>query len=163
MTAFQTTPLSKAARKRLAERLRRSNPSQHFGFQLAEAERGHVVICMAVREHHQQMQGAVHGGVLASLADTAGGLAAFVTVPPGARVVTVEMKINFLESVERGTLSAEGRVIRQGKHLIIVDCDITDDQGRLVAKALMTLAILPPRPGAPKHGDAVRRRNRRSG
>jgi uncharacterized protein (TIGR00369 family) len=148
MTAHRTLPLSKIARKRLEERLRRSNPSQHFGFELVEAQRGRVAIRMAVRELHQQIQGAVHGGVLAALADTAGGLAAFVASPPGTRVVTIELKINFLESVERGSVTADGRVIRQGRNIIVVDCDVTDDRARLVAKALMTLAVIPPKPEA---------------
>jgi uncharacterized protein (TIGR00369 family) len=48
------------------------------------------------------------------------------------------MKINYLEAVERGTLEADARVVRSGKHIAVVDCDVRDENRRLVAKALMT-------------------------
>ena len=47
------------------------------------------------------------------LADTAGGFAAFLASPPGSRVVTIEMKINFLEGVADGVIKADARVLRQ--------------------------------------------------
>jgi len=76
------------------------------------------------------------------LADTAGGFAAFLASPKGARVVTIEMKINFLEPVDRGEIKADARVLRQGRTTSVVDCDVTDEDGRLVSKALMTFAVI---------------------
>jgi uncharacterized protein (TIGR00369 family) len=136
--------LSKADLARVQERLRHSNPVNHFGFQLARAERGRVIFRMPVLEKHKQIHRVVHGGVLATLADTAGGFAAFLAAPAGSRVVTIEMKINFLEGVEHGEVRADARVLRQGKTTSVVDCDVTDADGRLVSKALMTFAVLPP-------------------
>jgi uncharacterized protein (TIGR00369 family) len=136
------TKLSKQELARATDRLRRSNPVIHFGFVLESAERGRAVFRMPVLELHKQIQRVVHGGVLAMLADTAGGFAAFLAAPAQARVVTVEMKINFLEGVEHGAIRADARVLRQGKHFSVVDCDVTDQDGRLVAKALMTFAVL---------------------
>jgi uncharacterized protein (TIGR00369 family) len=133
--------LSKAALARAAERLRHSNPINHFGFQLVKAERGRALFRMPVLELHKQIHRVVHGGVLASLADTAGGFAAFLAAPPGSRVVTIELKINFLEGVEHGEIEADARVLRQGRTTSVVDCDVTDQDGRLVSKALMTFSI----------------------
>ena len=62
---------------------------------------------MRVNESHLQVHGVVHGGVLAALADTAGGLATYMACPPGTRVATIEMKINYLEAVEGGSVTAE--------------------------------------------------------
>jgi uncharacterized protein (TIGR00369 family) len=138
--------LSKADLARASERLRHSNPINHFGFQLVKAERGRAVFRMPVLELHKQIHRVVHGGVLASLADTAGGFAAFLAAPPGSRVVTIELKINFLEGVERGEIEADARVLRQGKTTSVVDCDVTDQDGRLVSKALMTFSISLPKP-----------------
>jgi uncharacterized protein (TIGR00369 family) len=138
--------LSKADLARAAERLRYSNPVNHFGFQLVRAERGRAVFRMPVLELHKQIHRVVHGGVLASLADTAGGFAAFLAAPPGSRVLTIELKINFLEGVEHGEIEADARVLRQGKTTSVVDCDVTDQDNRLVSKALMTFAIIPPKP-----------------
>lgn len=138
--------LAKADLARAAERLRHSHPVNHFGFQLTKAERGRAVFRMPVLELHKQIHRVVHGGVLASLADTAGGFAAFLAAPRGARVLTIELKINFLEGVEHGEIEADARVLRQGKTTSVVDCDVTDQDGRLVSKALMTFAVISPGP-----------------
>jgi uncharacterized protein (TIGR00369 family) len=137
--------LSKADLARANERLRHSNPVNHFGFQLVKAERGRAVFRMRVLELHKQIHRVVHGGVLASLADTAGGFAAFLAAPPRSRVLTIELKINFLEGVEHGEIEADARVLRQGKSTSVVDCDVTDQDNRLVSKALMTFVIIPPK------------------
>ena len=152
--------LSKAALARASERLRHSNPINHFGFVLEKAERGRAVFRMPVLELHKQIHRVVHGGVLAMLADTAGGFAAFLAAPVGTRVVTIEMKINFLEAVEHGEIKADARVLRQGRSTSVVDCDVTDEEGRLVSKALMTFAIIPPKQKGPirKDGKKLSRR-----
>ena len=125
------------------ERIRTSNTAKQLGFIIDKAERGKVTIRMPVEELHKQVYGVVHGGVLAALADTAGGLATYMACPRGTRVATVEMKINFLEAVEAGTVFAEAEVVRRGRHIAVVDCDVRDDRGRLVAKALMTFFVGP--------------------
>jgi uncharacterized protein (TIGR00369 family) len=127
----------------LKERLRSSNTAKQFGFVLDQAEPGRVVLRMRVDKRHMQVHGVVHGGVLAALADTAGGLASYMACPRGTRVATVEMKINYLESVEGGNVEAEARVIRRGRHIAVVDCDVRDDHNRLVGKALMTFYVGP--------------------
>jgi uncharacterized protein (TIGR00369 family) len=137
--------LSKAALERASERLRYSNPINHFGFVLEKAERGRAVFRMPVLERHKQIHRVVHGGVLAMLADTAGGFAAFLAAPVGSRVVTIEMKINFLEAVEDGEIRADARVLRQGRSTSVVDCELIDGDRRLVSKALMTFAVIPPK------------------
>jgi uncharacterized protein (TIGR00369 family) len=127
----------------LKRRLRTTNTAKQFGFVLAEAKPGRVVLRMRVDKRHMQVHGVVHGGVLAALADTAGGLASYMACPRGTRVATIEMKINYLESVEGGIVEAEARVIRRGRHIAVVDCDVRDDHRRLVGKALMTFFVGP--------------------
>ena len=80
---------------------------------------------------------------MAALADTSGGLATYMALPHGSRVATVEMKINYLEAVAKGTVRAEAIVLRCGSNLAVVDCDVRDERGKLVAKALMTFSIAP--------------------
>jgi uncharacterized protein (TIGR00369 family) len=127
----------------LRERLRTSNTAKQFGFVLRDAEPRRVVLQMRVEERHMQVHGVVHGGVIAALADTAGGLATYMACPRGTRVATVEMKINYLEAVEGGAVRADARVVRLGAHIAVVDCDVRDDNLRLVAKALMTFFVGP--------------------
>jgi uncharacterized protein (TIGR00369 family) len=131
------------AAEELRRRLHESNTAKQFGFALVVAERGKVILRMRVNRRHLQVHGVVHGGVLAALADTAGGLATYMAVPRGTRVATIEMKINYLEAVEGGSVTAEAVVVRIGRHVAVVDCDITDDAHRLVGKALMTFFVGP--------------------
>ena len=131
------------AAEQLRLRLQQNSTSRQMGFTLAQASRGRVRLQMKVDARHLQVHGVVHGGVLAALADTAGGLASYMSCPLGTRVATVEMKINYLEGVERGTVTADAEVVRIGRHLAVVDCDVTDDSRRLVAKALMTFFVGP--------------------
>jgi uncharacterized protein (TIGR00369 family) len=137
-TAFEQK-LAKELRRRLSE----SGITHYLGFVLAEATRGRVVITMRVQKKLLQAHGVVHGGVLASLADTAGGLASYMASPPGTRVATIEMKINYLEAISEGTVKAVAEVVRLGRHTSVVDCDITDSKKRLVGKALMTFFVGP--------------------
>jgi uncharacterized protein (TIGR00369 family) len=127
----------------LRERLESSHTARQFGFVLHQAEPGRVVLQMRVSERHKQVHGVVHGGVIAALADTAGGLATYMACPRGTRVATIEMKINYLEAVERGVLHADARVVRIGAHIAVVDCDVCDSNRRLVGKALMTFFVGP--------------------
>src|SRR5271155_1885453 len=133
----------RSAAEEMRRRLRENETTKHFGFSLVVAERGKVVLRMRVSKKHLQVHGVVHGGVLAALADTAGGGAAYMTGPRGTRVATIEMKINYLEAVEAGSVTAEAIVVRIGRHVAVVDCDISDDAHRLVGKALMTFFVGP--------------------
>jgi uncharacterized protein (TIGR00369 family) len=130
--------------EQVRRRIRATVAGKLFGFDAALLERGRAVITMRVKRKHIQIHGVVHGGILAALADTAGALAAYPMLPPGARLATVEMKINYLEPVVNGDLSGEGKVIRLGRNLVISECDVTDHDNRLVAKALMTFVISSP-------------------
>lgn len=125
----------------MAKRLRRSNAGRLLGFELESAERGRVLLRMSVRQKHRQIQGVVHGGIIAALADTAGGIACYTVAPAGTLVATIEMKINFLEPVEEGAILAEARVLRHGKTTAVAECDVRDADGGLMAKALMTFSI----------------------
>jgi uncharacterized protein (TIGR00369 family) len=137
----------------LRKRLRNTNTAKQFGFELAEASSGRAVLHMRVDARHKQLHGVVHGGVLAALADTAGGLASYMSMPRGTRIATIEMKINYLEGVEAGIVEADARVVRIGKHIAVVDCDIRDGHRRLVGKALMTFFVGPFRKNRKKRTD----------
>ncbi len=149
------------AERELARRLRKTDVLRFLGIRLVAAEPGRVVLSFRARAHHLQAHRVVHGGVMATLADTAGGLATYMSIPPGTRVATVEMKINFLEAVEKGTVTAEARVIRCGRNFSVVDCDVRDEADRLVSKALMTFAIGPAATPAPAPQSARPGKSRR--
>ncbi len=129
------------AESEFARRLRESNSGRLFGFQLEVAEPGRAVVLLRVRSKHRQVHGVVHGGILAALADTAAGVACYMLLPRGTHLATIEMKINYLEPVEKGTILAEARVLRKGRTTAVAECDVRDTAGLLVAKALLTFSI----------------------
>jgi uncharacterized protein (TIGR00369 family) len=88
--------------------------------------------------------GALHGGVLMSLADAAGGVCAFLNLPSGASTVTIESKTNFLGAIREGTVLARARPLHVGKRTIVVETDLFDATGRRVARTTQTQAVLEP-------------------
>jgi len=140
---LQFEELAHRAVKELSRRLRASNTTRWFGFELEAAEPARAVVVLRVRRHHRQVHGVVHGGVIAALADTTAALAVYMALPRGTPLATIEMKINFLEPVAGGTVTAEGRMLRRGRNFAVAECDVRDHNGGLAAKALLTFAIRP--------------------
>jgi uncharacterized protein (TIGR00369 family) len=113
-----------------------------IGLSMTASSRDHVVIEFTVGEHHYNPVGTLHGGVLCYLADTAMGFAWASGVAQDETFATVEMKINFFRPVWSGKLIADSTVIRRGKTVGYAECEVKDEQGRLVAKSSSTLMTL---------------------
>jgi len=118
-------------------RLKLSNFSVLVGLEVEKLYEGGAVLAMTVNEQHLQIHNVVHGGVIATLADTAGALAAYTVSALEAELATIELKINYLLPIAEGKVEAEGRVLRAGRNFIVVECDVWN-QGQLAAKGLMT-------------------------
>ena len=87
--------------------------------------------------------GMMHGGALMSLADAAGGLCAFLNLPETARgTATIESKTNFFAPVREGWVNAVTRPLHTGRRTIVVDTELYDDGGKLVARVTQTQAVL---------------------
>ena len=109
-----------------------------LGFVLKAVEPGRAVFEMEADERHHNPMGTLHGGVYCDLADAAMGYAYASTLGEGESFTTVELKINFLRAVRQGRLTAEARVVKAGSALGFVECDVTDQDGKLVARAAST-------------------------
>ena len=120
------------------KRMKQSQAIAHLGFDVEMVEKGRAVFQLDVRPHHKQIHGVVHGGILAALADTAAAIAAYTAVPEGTEIVTVELKINYLEPVPGGRIKADGRVLRAGRNFVVTECEIFNENGSMAAKALLT-------------------------
>jgi uncharacterized protein (TIGR00369 family) len=86
--------------------------------------------------------GVLHGGAIMALADSAGGVCAFLNLPPGARTATIESKTNFFGAVRDGEVRARSRPLHRGTTTIVVETDILDASGRLVGRTTQTQAVL---------------------
>jgi uncharacterized protein (TIGR00369 family) len=113
-----------------------------LGFALTEVEPGRAVIEFSAGRRHANPLGTLHGGVLCDIADAAMGLAYASTLADSESFTTLELKINFLKPIWEARLQAEGRVVKGGRTVGLVECDVTDEQGRLVARATSTCMTL---------------------
>jgi uncharacterized protein (TIGR00369 family) len=108
------------------------------GLVMTAIEPGRAVFTLEASERHHNPLGTLHGGVYCDLADAAMGMAYGATLGEGESFTTVELKINFLRAVRQATLTAEARVVKAGSTLGYVECEVKDQQGKLVAKAAST-------------------------
>ena len=92
---------------------------------------------------HLQPYGIVHGGVVATLIDTATFWAAFLRLPEDAGLVNVDLKLNYLQSVVEGRLTAKGSCMRHGRSLSYAEAGVFDAQNNLIAHGTSTLMMLP--------------------
>jgi 1,4-dihydroxy-2-naphthoyl-CoA hydrolase len=87
--------------------------------------------------------GVLHGGAIMSFADTLGGVCAFLNLPDGATgTATVESKTNFFRAVRGGRVHGITRPLHVGRSFIVVQTDVTDDDGRRIAQVTQTQAVL---------------------
>jgi uncharacterized protein (TIGR00369 family) len=88
----------------------------------------------------------MHGGALISLADTCGGVSAFLNLPEGSHgTSTIESKTNFLRAVRGGAITASTRPMHAGRTLIVVETEVAREDGALAAKVTQTQAFHYPR------------------
>lgn len=114
-----------------------------IGFRITSIFGGEASGELKLRPHHIGPGGTVHGGILCDLADAAMGLAFASTLPGRQSAATVELKINFLRPVWRGRLLVSARVAHRGRRLGMVESEVSDEAGRLIAKASSTCIVLP--------------------
>src|SRR5579862_4031557 len=135
---------------KLAEKMMRGEVppppiGQLLGFVLKAIEPGRAVFEMPVDERHHNPLGTLHGGIYCDLADAAMGYAYAATLAEGESFTTVELKINFLRAVRKGTLTAEAKVVKAGSSLGYIECAVTDEAGKLLARASSTCMKLAPK------------------
>lgn len=126
---------------RVRESFARQRAMALIGASLTVVEPGRVEIELPFRDDLTQQKGFVHGGILGMIADTACGYAAFSLMPAGCSLVTVEYKINIL-SPARGSLVAQGEVVRPGRTLTVARGEVYARDGKHVATMQQTLMML---------------------
>ncbi len=115
---------------------------QLLGLTLTGQGPGRATVEFAASERYANPMGTRHGGVLCDSADAARGAAYRSTLSGGDTFTTLELKSNFLRPGWRAKLRAEARMVRAGKVVGLVECDLIDEQERLVARASSTCMTL---------------------
>jgi uncharacterized protein (TIGR00369 family) len=107
------------------------------------AERGTVTVQMRAQEFHYNPLGSVHGGMLATMLDTAAACSVHSTLAVGEGYTSVDLTTKFLRpvTVDSGLLTCVGTVIQRGRRTALAEARLTDESGRLVAHATSTCMI----------------------
>jgi uncharacterized protein (TIGR00369 family) len=95
----------------------------------------------AGKKHWNPMK-TVHGGILCDIADAAMGAAFLTTLADGENYTTVDLSIKFLKPVIEGRITAQANVVKRGKRLGYIECELRDTQGELIAKADSTCIVI---------------------
>lgn len=104
---------------------------KHIGAKVEEVETGRAVMYVDVEDVHLNGNGTLHGGVYASLIDSAMGLAVLAAV--GVRIATIEMNVHFLGAVGGGRVSCGADVVHRTRRTATAEAKVHDEEGRLVA------------------------------
>ncbi|MEO9590843.1 PaaI family thioesterase [Rhodopirellula bahusiensis] len=133
----------------MSERFSDAPISRLVGFEVhpsefadGEPEAGQAVVDIKCGPQHHNPMGRVHGGLVSALADAAMGIAFGRTLLSSEDFSTIEMKVSFIRPIREGRLSAKAEVIQRGLRIGFVECQITDQRGKLVATASSTCTVL---------------------
>lgn len=116
--------------------------AQLIGFRLVAVKPGEAAFEIEAGPRHANPMGTLHGGILCDVGDAAMGVAFASTLADGESFTTLELKINFLRPVWNEKLRALGKVVKRGKTVGMVECDILNTEGVLVARLSSTCMVL---------------------
>jgi uncharacterized protein (TIGR00369 family) len=121
-----------------------------IGMRIDKVERGRVVFSVVADEMHENPMGTMHGGIIATLVDSAMGCAVFSMLPAGTAYTTLELKTNYVRPIVQttGVVRAEGRVVHLGGQVATTEATVKDEAGTLYAHATSTCIIKRPPRGA---------------
>jgi uncharacterized protein (TIGR00369 family) len=128
---------------KLIEMVNTSPYPRHLRMELVSISVDQAVVKLKTEQCHLQPFGIVHGGVLATLIDTATFWSVFLRLPEDAGLVNIDLKVNYLKSVSTGAMTAQGRCIRAGRSINYAEASVKDKEGNLVAHGTSTLMVLP--------------------
>jgi uncharacterized protein (TIGR00369 family) len=116
--------------------------ARSFGMRLSYTDEGNAVVDLPYNPNLDHALGGVHGGVYATMLDTAGWFTAAAAHDIPCWLTTAEMSVHFLAAVERTSLRAVGTLIKQGKRQDVAEMRLYDGEGRLVGHATGTFVVL---------------------
>ena len=143
------TSIDPNCEKRIRESFTQQKVMAEFGAVLTDVLPGTVEIQLPFNEKLTQQHGYLHAGVVATIADSAGGYAGYTLMPAGSQVVAVEFKVNFLVPAIGEKITARGEVIKSGGTLTVCRVDVfcyKDGQRKLCAVMQQTLMCIKEKP-----------------
>jgi len=118
-----------------------------LGFDLEDFGDGYVELASTPDEFHYNPYGTVHGGLAATLLDTATACAVQTRLPAGVGLATLNLSVNYLRPVtsETGPVRCLGKIVSIGRTVAVSEASVTDESGRVLARATATCILIPPK------------------
>lgn len=132
----KATPLTAEEKRRIRSTLEEVPFAQLVGLEIVDIERGTATFCFTVRDQLKQNKGLVHGGVIASLIDTAAAFAAVTLLETDQSTTTIDLTIQYLRPLTEGSAIARARVLRAGRRVLVISVDVMNQSEALIATAL---------------------------
>jgi uncharacterized protein (TIGR00369 family) len=136
-------PLDERYLEELKARIEASPFHRWAGMTLVSVGGGRAEVSLELQDHHFNPQGIVHGGVTAAVADTSIGLALRSMLRPGMTHRTAQLNVHFLSKGEGNRIIGRGRSLHLGQRMGYGEAEVTDAEGRTLARATATFIVLP--------------------
>lgn len=131
-----------AGARDIVDRVARSAFHRWAGIELIRVDPGEVEIALRAEDHHLNLLGTLHGGMLAILADTAMGLAMRTRVERGSNYVTAQLDLHYLASGRTGRIVGIGRAVRHGGQMGYAEADVLGEGDRLLARGSASFILV---------------------
>ncbi|MFH2130315.1 MAG: PaaI family thioesterase [bacterium] len=113
-----------------------------LGMEVVDVKKGWAIVKLPYSDKLAQPDGVAHGGAIFSPADAAVAIAMLGLIDKSESLLTIEMKINYIKSVNEGDIIAEAKIVHRGSRTAIGDVDVRNSKGELIAKCLATYMII---------------------
>jgi len=143
MNDLQPAGITTEQRQYAKDALDRLPLAKLFGMELVDVELDKAAISIVMRDDLRQPSGVLHGGVTASLIDTAMAFAVRTRLPINEATATIDLTIHYLRPHTTGTCTCTAVVVRAGKRIFTVSADVVNEEGKLIATGLSTYTRVP--------------------
>jgi len=116
--------------------------AQLIGFRMTHIELGVSVVELDAAERHANPMGTLHGGIICDVADAALGTAMATTLEDDESFTTLDLNAKYFKPIWKAHLRAKARVTKRTRTLGLIECEVTDEKGSLVAKVFSTCMVL---------------------
>lgn len=143
-----TTKLPEEMAANLADRFENAPFNKKLGVKGVLFERGRAVLALDFADENITVSDIVHGGAIAGLVDCAATAAAWTTIdnPTEYNGITIDLTLNFIASARSSAIQADAYIIRQGRSITYLECTVTDTDGQVISKSLVTYKLSKIRP-----------------
>jgi uncharacterized protein (TIGR00369 family) len=134
----ESNEISETQRQRAAAFLRANPVAQMVGMHLTELRPDEAVIEIEMRDGLKQPHGVLHGGITATLIDTAMAFAVVTRLGEDEKASTIDLTVHYLRPHTEGVFRCTAKIVRAGKRIFTVSADVVNEQGKLIATAIST-------------------------